>query len=69
MGKVENKDVTIPTWPEHPIGEAQMRLQASIVPVKDIRRLKVTWPIPDLHKHYKSSVSMHTTCIMEVHHS
>ena len=34
-----------------------LQLQAHVVPVKDIRSLSVTWPIPDLHEHYKSSVS------------
>ena len=26
-----------------------------VVPVKDIRQLNITWSIPDLQEHYKSS--------------
>ena len=33
-----------------------VQMKIEIVPVKDIRNMSVTWPIPDLHPYYKSSV-------------
>lgn len=52
---VENRDVSIPSWPEHPYPKEDNRIITYVVPVKDIRNLNVTFPIPDLHPHYKTS--------------
>uniref|UniRef100_A0A3B3I270 Insulin-degrading enzyme n=1 Tax=Oryzias latipes TaxID=8090 RepID=A0A3B3I270_ORYLA len=54
FGEVENKNVPVPEFPEHPFQEEHLRRIYKVVPVKDIRRLYVTFPIPDLHKYYKS---------------
>ncbi|TNM99655.1 hypothetical protein fugu_012688 [Takifugu bimaculatus] len=55
FGEVENKNVPIPEFPEHPFQEEQLRQFYKVVPVKDIRNLYVTFPIPDLQKYYKSN--------------
>ncbi|XP_076044547.1 insulin degrading metalloproteinase isoform X2 [Oratosquilla oratoria] len=52
---VTNKDVQIPEWPEHPFGPEQCQQIGYIVPVKDIRNLNITFPIPDLHPHYRTA--------------
>ena len=51
---VSDKGVTVPEWLEHPFSGPTKKV--SIVPVKDIRNLHITWPLPDLTKHYKAAV-------------
>nr|XP_045607622.1 insulin-degrading enzyme-like [Procambarus clarkii] len=53
--EVENKNVTTPEWLTHPFGPEQCRRLCYVVPVKDIRNLYITFPIPDLHPHYKTA--------------
>ncbi|KAG7269730.1 hypothetical protein CRUP_037614 [Coryphaenoides rupestris] len=55
FGEVENKNVPIPEFPEHPFQEQHLRQFYKVVPIKDIRNLYVTFPIPDLQKYYKSN--------------
>lgn len=52
---VENKNVSVPEWPDHPVGPQQMKKIAYTVPVKDVRNLSLSWPIMDLHPYYKSN--------------
>lgn len=57
FSQVKNKDITVPTWPEHPFNSKQhFQNRWYIVPIKDIRNLYIIFPIPDLRKHYKSAV-------------
>ncbi|PSN57801.1 Insulin-degrading enzyme [Blattella germanica] len=51
---VKNKSVTAPEWTDHPFGPEQLQMKGFIVPVKDLRNLNITFPIPDLHQYYKS---------------
>uniref|UniRef100_A0A6A7G139 Insulin-degrading enzyme n=1 Tax=Hirondellea gigas TaxID=1518452 RepID=A0A6A7G139_9CRUS len=53
FGDVANKNITIPRWPEHPFNTTA--LTGYVVPVKDIRNLHMTWPLPDLREHYRTS--------------
>lgn len=55
---IKNKNVSVPEWNAHPFRDEDLRLQGSVVPVKDIRNLNITFPIPDLHPYYRSGVSM-----------
>ncbi|GLV31928.1 Insulin degrading metalloproteinase [Carabus blaptoides fortunei] len=55
FSEVQNKNVTAPSWPEHPFGEEQKRICAYVVPIKDVRNLNIMFPTPDLHEYYKSS--------------
>uniref|UniRef100_A0A4W5RA02 Insulin-degrading enzyme n=2 Tax=Hucho hucho TaxID=62062 RepID=A0A4W5RA02_9TELE len=55
FGEVENKNVPIPEFPNHPFQEEHLRQFYKVVPIKDIRNLYVTFPIPDLQKYYKSN--------------
>ncbi|XP_038070879.1 insulin-degrading enzyme-like [Patiria miniata] len=54
FAEVENKKVIPPEWQQHPFSEDQLKMNCNVVPVKDIRQLNVSFPIPDLRKHYKS---------------
>ncbi|XP_069679683.1 insulin-degrading enzyme isoform X2 [Periplaneta americana] len=51
---VQNKNVTAPVWTDHPFGPEQLQMKGFIVPVKDLRNLNITFPIPDLHEYYKA---------------
>ncbi|XP_062256437.1 insulin-degrading enzyme isoform X2 [Platichthys flesus] len=55
FAEVENKNVPVPEFPEHPFQEEHLRQFYNVVPIKDIRNLYVTFPIPDLQKYYKSN--------------
>uniref|UniRef100_A0A3B3DJ11 Insulin degrading enzyme n=1 Tax=Oryzias melastigma TaxID=30732 RepID=A0A3B3DJ11_ORYME len=55
FGEVENKNVPVPEFPEHPFQEEHLRQFYKVVPIKDIRNLYVTFPIPDLQRYYKSN--------------
>ncbi|XP_046508337.1 insulin-degrading enzyme isoform X2 [Equus quagga] len=55
FSEVENKNVPLPEFPEHPFQEEHLKQLYKIVPIKDIRNLYVTFPIPDLQKYYKSN--------------
>ncbi|XP_039900586.1 insulin-degrading enzyme isoform X2 [Simochromis diagramma] len=55
FGEVENKNVPVPEFPEHPFQEHHLKQFYKVVPIKDIRNLYVTFPIPDLQKYYKSN--------------
>ncbi|XP_014206136.1 insulin-degrading enzyme isoform X2 [Copidosoma floridanum] len=51
---IENKDVEAPTWPEHPFNKEHFQTKWFVVPIKDLRHLTITFPIPDLHKHFRA---------------
>ncbi|OAD60877.1 Insulin-degrading enzyme [Eufriesea mexicana] len=55
FSQVKNKEIAIPTWPQHPFNEQHFQHKWYIVPIKDIRNLYIIFPIPDLTEHYKSS--------------
>ncbi|XP_077468560.1 insulin-degrading enzyme isoform X3 [Stigmatopora argus] len=55
FGEVENKNVPVPEFPEHPFQDEYLKQFYKVVPIKDIRNLYVTFPIPDLQKYYKSN--------------
>ena len=55
---VENKDIKAPEWPEHPFNEEHFKTKWYIVPIKDIRNLNITFPIPDLQEHFRSAVNL-----------
>ncbi|RWS24613.1 hypothetical protein B4U80_03558, partial [Leptotrombidium deliense] len=52
---IENKGVVIPRW-SHPLQAPQLRKIVKIVPTIDIRKLNITFPIPDLKKYHKSQL-------------
>ncbi|XP_065350635.1 insulin-degrading enzyme-like [Cloeon dipterum] len=55
FGTIENKRVTLPEWPGHPLGPEQLKKKIRAVPINDSQTLVITFPIPDMRQHYKSN--------------
>jgi len=55
FNSVEDKGVPVPEWLDSPFSNDQLKQITYVVPIKDIRSLNITWSIPDLQEHYKSS--------------
>ena len=45
-----------PEWKEHPFGPEHLQVRGLVVPVKDIRNLNITFPVPDMREHYATQV-------------
>lgn len=54
FSEVENKNVESPEWKEHPFGPENLQVKGLVVPVKDIRNLNITFPVPDMREHYET---------------
>ncbi|XP_008554389.2 insulin-degrading enzyme isoform X1 [Microplitis demolitor] len=54
FAQVKNKQVEVPEWPDHPFNEDHFGKKWLIVPIKDVRGLKMTFPLPDLSQHFRS---------------
>lgn len=52
---VPNRNVVAPEWPQHPYGPEQLKVMGHVVPVKDNRYMYMSFPTPDLRKHYRAS--------------
>lgn len=53
---VKNKDVECPIYNDHPYGSEQLKRKFYVVPVKDIRSLKISFSAPDVIDQYRTSV-------------
>ncbi|XP_065058104.1 insulin-degrading enzyme-like [Rhopilema esculentum] len=51
---VENKGSQVKEYLQHPLGPEQLPVQLDIVPIKDSQNLHLTFPMPDLQKHYEA---------------
>lgn len=51
---VRNKDAQLPSWPNHPYRDEELRKEINVVPIKDSRSLSIRFPIPDLHQFYRA---------------
>uniref|UniRef100_A0A1I7WI57 PRE_C2HC domain-containing protein n=1 Tax=Heterorhabditis bacteriophora TaxID=37862 RepID=A0A1I7WI57_HETBA len=58
---IENKEIIRKEWIESPYGAEQLGKRIEVVPIKDTRSLKITFPIPDLRHEYRSAPS-HYLC-------
>ncbi|CAK1587423.1 unnamed protein product [Parnassius mnemosyne] len=54
FAEVQDREVTAPSWPQHPFPPTLRRKRAYCLPVKDLRSLSIDFPIPDTRKYYKS---------------
>ncbi|KAF5280052.1 hypothetical protein FQA39_LY18167 [Lamprigera yunnana] len=52
---VKDKNVTAPSWDEHPFTKEQLAKRGFIVPIRDVRSLNVVFPMPYLLQYYKSA--------------
>lgn len=50
---VEDKGIEVPCWLEHPYTGPP--ITGFVVPVKDIRNMHITWPLPDLRQYYRTA--------------
>ncbi|KAK0161382.1 hypothetical protein PV327_009858 [Microctonus hyperodae] len=64
FAEVENKNVAAPEWPEHPFNNDHFGHKWFIVPIKDVRTLKMVFPLPDLRKYYRSSPAIYVTHLL-----
>ena len=54
--EVRNKEIEVPTWPEHPFKDEHFGTIWYIVPKTNIGNLVIDFPLPDMRQHYRSSV-------------
>ncbi|XP_031777802.1 insulin-degrading enzyme isoform X2 [Nasonia vitripennis] len=52
---IDNKNVEVPKWPAHPFTDEHFKTKWFIVPIKDIRNLNITFPIPDMQEHFRAA--------------
>ncbi|GBB86466.1 hypothetical protein RclHR1_01290010 [Rhizophagus clarus] len=50
---IKNKSIPVPTFDGHPLTENELSRQVFAKPVKDLRRLKMKFPFPDLRSLYR----------------
>jgi insulysin len=58
FGDIEKKNVDMPYWFDPIYKEEQLATKTVVFPVKDIRVLSITFPIPEQSKYYKSMVNI-----------
>lgn len=51
---VKHMGVEVPSWPQHALGDQQLRTVLRCVPLKQVRRLKLQFALPDLSAHFAS---------------
>lgn len=61
---VENKNISIPEFPVHPYGDEQLQVEFKVVPVKDIKYLNISFPIPDVSEYYFSKPSVYLSHLL-----
>lgn len=49
---VQNKSIRIPDFPDHPYSPDELQLWIECVPVKELRQIRIEFPIPDMHQYY-----------------
>jgi insulysin len=49
-----DKNVAAPVFPGHPLTPLELQKQIFVKPIKETKMLKLTFPVPDMQKHYKS---------------
>ena len=53
FNNVENKNVTPNVWSDHPYESGNPTI-THVVPIKDIRTLNMSFPIPDTQEHFRN---------------
>lgn len=54
-----NKNIAIPSFPGHPLTPTELQTQIFVKPVKETKSLVITFPLPDMHAHYKTHPSQY----------
>ncbi|KAG5331760.1 IDE enzyme, partial [Acromyrmex charruanus] len=63
--EVRNKEIEVPTWPEHPFKDEHFRTMWYIVPKTYIRSLNIEFPLPDMRQHYRSSPEHYVSYLLQ----
>ncbi|CAB3224477.1 unnamed protein product [Arctia plantaginis] len=54
FSNIEDKSITVPSWPLHPFPPELRRRRMYSLPTKNLRYLNIDFPIPCTRKHYKT---------------
>ncbi|KAG5318797.1 IDE enzyme, partial [Pseudoatta argentina] len=63
--EVRNKEIEVPTWPEHPFKDEHFRTMWYIVPKTYMRSLNIEFPLPDMRQHYRSSPEHYVSYLLQ----
>ncbi|KAJ3087149.1 hypothetical protein HK102_011718, partial [Quaeritorhiza haematococci] len=58
---VKNKSIPVPSFPGHPLTESELGKEIRAKPVKDLRYLEITFPLPDLMPYYRTHPSRYVS--------
>ncbi|XP_025418538.1 insulin-degrading enzyme-like isoform X2 [Sipha flava] len=64
FGDIEKKNVDMPYWFDPIYKEEQLATKTVVFPVKDIRVLSITFPIPEQSKYYKSMPNRYLSALL-----
>ncbi|XP_012215276.2 insulin-degrading enzyme isoform X1 [Linepithema humile] len=64
FSEVRNKEVEVPMWPDHPFKDEHFCTKWYIIPIKDMRNLDITFPLPDLKQHFRSSPAHYVSYLL-----
>jgi len=53
FSEVVNKNTSVPVYEEHPFGQNELGVAVHITSVKEMKKLKIYFPIPDTEEYYK----------------
>ncbi|XP_067006489.2 insulin-degrading enzyme isoform X1 [Anabrus simplex] len=62
---VKNKNVTAPSWTQHPFGRDQLQMRCYVSPLKAINTLDITFPTPDLDQYYRAAPGQYLSHLLE----
>ncbi|XP_018347273.1 PREDICTED: insulin-degrading enzyme-like [Trachymyrmex septentrionalis] len=62
--EVRNNEIEVPIWPEHPFKDEQLRTMWYIVPIEDTRLLHISFPLPDMRQHCRSSSGLYVSHLL-----
>ncbi|XP_020292220.1 insulin-degrading enzyme isoform X2 [Pseudomyrmex gracilis] len=62
--EVKNKEIKVPEWPEHPFKDEHFRTKWYIVPIKDMRTLNMSFPLPDMQQYYRSLPAQYVSYLL-----
>ncbi|KYN00390.1 PREDICTED: insulin-degrading enzyme-like [Cyphomyrmex costatus] len=62
--EMRNKEIEVPIWPV-PFKDEHFRTIWYIVPIKDIRKLSISFPLPDMRQYYVSAPEHYVSHLLE----
>ncbi|XP_071646735.1 insulin-degrading enzyme-like [Temnothorax longispinosus] len=62
---IQNNEVEVPIYPEHPFGDEHFGTIWYIVPLQHIRELVISFPYPDIQHYYRASTEYYFSYLLE----